>query len=767
MAEYVTTKQARTADKTDAQATNAQQTHRPVTYASEAIQCRFSGMMHPDAQNQNISTAVQRQDVATSPAWQPASQPNRTGLPNRLKTGIENLSGYAMDDVKVHYNSGKPAQLHALAYTQGNEIHLASGQQKHLPHEAWHVVQQKQGRVKPTLQMKGGVNVNDDAGLEREADVMGGRAVQAIAGTSVNHQPSSNYKTDNVNQMPSSMPLVQRKIGFEFQAYDSVNLYYQVQDQAGNPKRVDSGITREFGRSTEFGFDVTGDYGKKGDFTELEIVTDPVEETEDGKAELIKQIGGVQDYLLNEVKDGQQVIQNDSKIEVWKDTAKPGTFEMEQGGVSVKKDHDGLRYQVKEGGVNFHPQATVGVKFESIYHLMGALASAPFLSRGEVWSEGIEHGDSNEFEAFKEHTDKIGWSAKADQQPFRAAVIRGLQNANEDFGEESPILKSFASMFYGFIEISMDESINPGDLAHVKYFMPFMLRLGMLPHWKSLKKEDKEKFIKTIGKRTDYMGAVVFPLVAGGGEEGYLTEEIPEEIPELISDEILKLSPELSPELISELGPELSSEEISEQILELIPKHITWGHVIDEINEGQDYLETDGYPIAGYGAYLRSRDKLKMKSDVDIGESDSGDGREGALIELRKLGADVPSGKLLEFAQAVFELIDKVNKSMPDMSAYRSLRERERRDEILEKDMKVLKNPESGFWEGLNQEKKFLESLGVEKFIGSGRPFHIAIYIKDLKTEEGRKRALGIVLEIFGNDESVVEDVRKYLREDR
>lgn len=103
-------------------------------------------------------------------------QENKTGLPDNLKSGIENLSGYSMDDVKVHRNSNKPAQLNALAYAQGTDIHLASGQEKHLPHEAWHVVQQKQGRVKPTMQMKGKVNVNDDAGLEKEADVMGSKA---------------------------------------------------------------------------------------------------------------------------------------------------------------------------------------------------------------------------------------------------------------------------------------------------------------------------------------------------------------------------------------------------------------------------------------------------------------------------------------------------------------------------------------------------------------------------------------------------------------
>lgn len=103
---------------------------------------------------------------------------NNTGLPDQLKSGIENLSGHSMDDVKVHYNSSKPAQLQAHAYAQGTDIHLASGQEKHLPHEAWHVVQQKQVRVKPTMQMKGKVNLNDDVGLEKEADVMGVKALQ-------------------------------------------------------------------------------------------------------------------------------------------------------------------------------------------------------------------------------------------------------------------------------------------------------------------------------------------------------------------------------------------------------------------------------------------------------------------------------------------------------------------------------------------------------------------------------------------------------------
>ena len=106
-----------------------------------------------------------------------APRPNNTGMPDNLKSGIESLSGFSMDDVRVHYNSSKPATVQALAYTQGTDIHVAPGQEKHLPHEAWHVAQQMAGRVSPTTNING-MLVNDNASLEHEADVMGEKAVQ-------------------------------------------------------------------------------------------------------------------------------------------------------------------------------------------------------------------------------------------------------------------------------------------------------------------------------------------------------------------------------------------------------------------------------------------------------------------------------------------------------------------------------------------------------------------------------------------------------------
>ncbi|GHO87635.1 eCIS core domain-containing protein [Dictyobacter formicarum] len=112
-----------------------------------------------------------------SPSLRLPDRGNNTGLPDILKAGIENLSGVPMDDVKVHYDSPKPAQVQALAYTQGTDIHVGPGQEQHLAHEAWHVVQQKQGRVPPTVQT-GDVAINNDQGLEREADAMGMKAAE-------------------------------------------------------------------------------------------------------------------------------------------------------------------------------------------------------------------------------------------------------------------------------------------------------------------------------------------------------------------------------------------------------------------------------------------------------------------------------------------------------------------------------------------------------------------------------------------------------------
>ena len=81
---------------------------------------------------------------------------NKTGLPDNLKAGIEQISGLSMHDVKVHYNSDAPAQLKSHAYAQGSDIHIAPVQ----------------------LSNKG--VINEDTNLEKVADDIGAKASVAI-----------------------------------------------------------------------------------------------------------------------------------------------------------------------------------------------------------------------------------------------------------------------------------------------------------------------------------------------------------------------------------------------------------------------------------------------------------------------------------------------------------------------------------------------------------------------------------------------------------
>ncbi len=112
-------------------------------------------------------------------------QDNKTGMPDKVKSKMEDSLKADFSDVKVHANSPKAPEVGALAYTQGHDVHFAPGQfspdtssgQKLLGHELAHVVQQREGRVQPTIEIAG-MPVNDNPDLENEADKLGDKAVQ-------------------------------------------------------------------------------------------------------------------------------------------------------------------------------------------------------------------------------------------------------------------------------------------------------------------------------------------------------------------------------------------------------------------------------------------------------------------------------------------------------------------------------------------------------------------------------------------------------------
>src|SRR6056297_2328506 len=111
----------------------------------------------------------------------------KTSMPDDVQIKMENFFGEDFSDVNIHKDSENAPSLSSLAYTQGNDIHFAPGQydpssqkgQELLGHELSHVVQQREGRVKPDGQQnKADANVNTDEGLEKEADEQGKQAAQ-------------------------------------------------------------------------------------------------------------------------------------------------------------------------------------------------------------------------------------------------------------------------------------------------------------------------------------------------------------------------------------------------------------------------------------------------------------------------------------------------------------------------------------------------------------------------------------------------------------
>ena len=161
-----------------------------------AIQAKgFNGKPLEPIQSKQSKGPIQAKGFNGQPLQPVQRKTKSNGLPHQLKANMEQMSGVDLSDVTVQRNSDKPAQLQAEAYAQGSDIHLAPGKEQHLPHEAWHVVQQKQGRVQPTFQANNGVGINDHPGLEKEADVMGAKAQQgpmAESGLPIQAKQSTN-----------------------------------------------------------------------------------------------------------------------------------------------------------------------------------------------------------------------------------------------------------------------------------------------------------------------------------------------------------------------------------------------------------------------------------------------------------------------------------------------------------------------------------------------------------------------------------------------
>jgi len=133
-------------------------------------------------------------------------------MPEAVQQKMEAAFGTGFSDVRIH-EGAQAAAINAIAYTQANHIHFQPGEynptspkgQALLGHELAHVLQQRQGRVKRTMQAEG-LPINDENALEQEAELAAQRVTQNQAIGSSHAQPATSptqigvaqrYKTDD------------------------------------------------------------------------------------------------------------------------------------------------------------------------------------------------------------------------------------------------------------------------------------------------------------------------------------------------------------------------------------------------------------------------------------------------------------------------------------------------------------------------------------------------------------------------------------------
>jgi hypothetical protein len=193
-------------------------------------------------------------------------------LPAGVRGKMERAFDSSFEDVRVYERSGSAAALGAQAVTAGSGIHFAPGAYAPgtsdgdalIGHELAHVVQQRQGRARATLQTKG-LPLSVDTALEREADTLGARAARG--------ERTGSAPTAPVAGEPS---IAQAKFGFEFQTGNSFV-------DPGVPEEKVVGEKQLAFEDTAKKFKVEGDEGYDPEHFDVEFITAALTTVEEAK----------------------------------------------------------------------------------------------------------------------------------------------------------------------------------------------------------------------------------------------------------------------------------------------------------------------------------------------------------------------------------------------------------------------------------------------------------------------------------------------------
>ncbi|MCP4147604.1 MAG: DUF4157 domain-containing protein [bacterium] len=150
----------------------------------ETAQGKFTVQMKEEEETAQGKFTAQMKEEEETAQGKVQGSIGPTGIPVGVQDRMENSFNTDFSEVRVHTASAKATEVGALAYTRGNDVHFAPGNYKPeteggrslLGHELTHVKQQREGRVEPTTEI-GGMPLNNDPSLEKEADDMGHKAV--------------------------------------------------------------------------------------------------------------------------------------------------------------------------------------------------------------------------------------------------------------------------------------------------------------------------------------------------------------------------------------------------------------------------------------------------------------------------------------------------------------------------------------------------------------------------------------------------------------
>ena len=260
------------------------------------------------------------------------------GYGNSIMEKIEKETGVDLSDVNIHYNVPQPSEFQSLAYTYGKDIYLGSGQESALSHELYHVIQQKQGIV-PVQGYIDNLPYNQSNQLEQMAE-------------------SNNYV---VRPLKKEMkPILQRKIGFEFQCTEEKGIFNKVEEKGG---RI---IVERAGHGEEICKE--GNVTFISDLGDYEFIIAPQDENDTGIALLRTAAGqaaeAAKDYIKIYSGSFDQYRRTDEKVETDKpfplrkcEVGKTGKFH------GYKEEQLFIRQITK---TKAHPQATVGIAKENL-----------------------------------------------------------------------------------------------------------------------------------------------------------------------------------------------------------------------------------------------------------------------------------------------------------------------------------------------------------------------------------------------------------------